>query len=125
MGQQRIGHTAVESQNGLALATSIASMLNLGFLLAGLNHKLKGLPWGRLLPSLARTFGFSILMGAVVWWLAGPMIPDASASILSRTAGLLAVVAAGGAFYLGLAWVFNSRELSGVLAELKKRKSEA
>lgn len=111
------------AQNGLALATSVASMLNLVILVVGINHRLAGLPWRRLLPSILRTIGISGLMGVIVWAIAGTILPVASPSMVHRAAGLLSVIVAGGAVYLGLSWLLNSRELAGVLAELKSSKS--
>jgi putative peptidoglycan lipid II flippase len=111
------------AQNGLALATSIASMLNLTILVFGITLKLEGLPWRRLLQSMLRTVAVSCLMGVGVWALAETVLPVSGPSVFYRAAGLISVVAVGMLIYLGLSWMLNSRELAGVMAELKKTKA--
>ena len=111
------------AQNGLALATSIASMLNLVLLIVGIDSKLQGLNWRKMLPSFIKTVCISGLMGLFVWAVAGPVLPPMNRPVPVRAAGLLAVIAAGAAVYFGLSRLLNSRELAGVLSELHKRKS--
>ena len=109
------------AHNGLALSTSIASMLNLAILVIGINSKLNGLPWKRLLPSMVRTISISALMGLFVWAISDPMLTNMDQSIVWSALGLILVVTAGAVFYLGLSWLLNSPELSGVLSEIRKR----
>lgn len=113
------------AQNGLALATSVASMVNLAILVFGINARLEGLPWRRLLPAIVRTMCISALMGLFVWALAAAILPVSSPSIFLKAAGLLTVVAAGAVVYLGLSWLLDSRELAGLLEEFHKRKSRS
>ena len=110
------------AHNGLALATSIASMLNLAILVVGINTRLEGLPWKRLLPSMLRTICVSGLMGIVVWLTAGAMLTDSNLSIIRSAVELMTVVAVGAFFYMGVCWLLKSPELSGVVAEIRKRK---
>jgi putative peptidoglycan lipid II flippase len=110
------------AHSGLALATSIAAMLNLVILVVGINARLDGLPWRRLLPSILRTVFISALMGIFVWAVAGAVLVDSHQSVILGTLSLIAVVSAGAFFYFGLSWLMNSRELSGVVAEIRKRK---
>ena len=109
------------AHNGLALATSIASMLNLAILVIGINSRLDGLPWKRLLPSMVRTISISGLMGLFVWAISGRVLTHADHSIAWNAIGLIGVVAAGTVFYLGLSWLLKCPELSGVFAEIRKR----
>jgi len=106
------------SEFGLALATTIASFVNAGLLLAAFRARL-ALPRGRrLLTGVAPAFVLTLLMSAVVWavdrGLAGhlrPGLPDVSL----RVAGS---IAAGLAVYLGLAGRFcpdEWREIRGLL----------
>lgn len=110
------------AHNGLALATSVASMLNLAILVVGIDAKLGGLPWERLLPSILRTIGISGLMGFFVWAIGAIILTDSDQSVTRSAIGLTAVVAAGAAFYIGVSWLLNSRELAGVVTEIRKRK---
>jgi putative peptidoglycan lipid II flippase len=112
------------SHNGLALSTSIASMLNLAILVVGINARLEGLPWKRLLPSILRTVCVSGLMGIVVWFTAEAILTESDPSIIRSAVELITVVAIGASFYMGVCWLLRSPELSGVVAEIRKRKQE-
>ena len=109
------------AHNGLALATSIASMLNLAILVIGINSKLNGLPWKRLLSSMVRSISISGLMGLFVWAISDSVLTHTNHSIVWNALGLIVVVIAGSVFYLGLSWLLKSPELSGVFAEIRKR----
>ena len=60
---------------GLALATSLASMLNLGLLVRALREKLGVLEWKSITESVCKTLLCSAVMGVVVWALAFIIIP--------------------------------------------------
>jgi putative peptidoglycan lipid II flippase len=112
------------AHSGLALATSIAAMLNLVILVIGINARLDGLPWKKLLPSLLRTLLVSAVMGIFIRTIAGVILVDSHRSVVLSAMSLIAVVSAGAVFYFGLSWLMNSRELSGVIAEMRKRRQK-
>jgi putative peptidoglycan lipid II flippase len=57
------------AHGGLALATSLASMLNLGLLTVMLRKKIGRMDGRRILTSLLKIVPASIAMGAIGWWI--------------------------------------------------------
>jgi putative peptidoglycan lipid II flippase len=88
---------------GLALASSLAAMLNVYWLYAGLRRNGTYVPapgWGRFGVQLGVS---SLLMGLVVWWLCGLFDAQFSGGWLDRAWSLTAVVTAGmAAYFAGL-----------------------
>lgn len=105
---------------GLALATSLASILNLALLVLALRKKLGALGWRGIAQSALKTMGSAVVMGAVVWVAAKVLIPAQGASFLALVAGVMACVAAGLAIFWGCSYGVKSPELGTMLAEIKK-----
>jgi putative peptidoglycan lipid II flippase len=57
------------AHGGLALATSLASALNLILLVAALRRRLKNAAWGRIGLSIGKSLTCSLMMGGIVWLL--------------------------------------------------------
>jgi putative peptidoglycan lipid II flippase len=105
---------------GLALATSLASILNLALLVLALRKKLGALGWRGIAHSALKTMGSAVVMSAVVWVAAKILIPAQGASFLALVAGVMACVAAGLAIFWGCSYGVRSPELGTMLAEIKK-----
>ncbi len=118
LGMGALGHV------GIALATAAASTVQLGVLVVALRRLAGPLGAGELLGSLLRTGLASAGAAAVGWWVArgGSWSEGGSAANVVRLG--LAGVAAAGAFLLA-ARVLGMRELTEVLAVVRRRRPEA
>jgi len=101
-------------QGGLALATSLASYLNLVVLYWVFRRRLGGVDEGRLALSVGRTLAAAVGMGLACWWLAGKLNLMEVSSFARLAGGCLGTIALGAAVYLGLAWVLRAEELGEV-----------
>jgi putative peptidoglycan lipid II flippase len=105
---------------GLALATSIASVLNLGLLVHALRKKLGALGWRHIAQSVARTLGSSAIMGIVVWAVARLLIPTEGGSLTEHVVGLFACVIIGLIVFGVCSYIIKSPEFEFAVAEVKK-----
>ncbi|MFQ5662280.1 MAG: murein biosynthesis integral membrane protein MurJ [Terriglobia bacterium] len=99
-------------QGGLALATSLASYLNLGVLYLIFRRRLGAVDEARLGLSLVRTFAATAGMGVVCWFLRGEFNLVEVSSFALLVVGCLATILAGVGVYLGMAWLLRAEELS-------------
>ena len=97
--------------NGLALATSLASALNFGFLVSMLKRRLGTLDWHDMAISTGKTIASSCLMGAVVWHFGGVLIPGESTTIFRLLYGITITIGAGVATYGVSSVLLRSREI--------------
>jgi putative peptidoglycan lipid II flippase len=108
---------------GLALSTSLASVLNLVFIIRALQVKLGHISWGNMVSSLINTFLATVLMSfgvVIVSWL---ILPDANASLILRLSGLFGSIFSGIVLYLIFSILFKSREiqtLSGIIRQMRR-----
>jgi putative peptidoglycan lipid II flippase len=77
------------AHGGLALATSLASILNLGLLVHALRSKLGSLGWSRIMRSTYRALLSAGLMGVVVWGTVFVFIPPEGAEVMELFLGLI------------------------------------
>lgn len=99
-------------QGGLALATSLASYLNLGVLYGVFRHRLGAVDEARLALSFGRTLLAAAGMGAVCWWLNVRLGLGVATGFLGLLAGLAGMIAVGLGCYVLLAWALRASELS-------------
>ncbi len=104
---------------GLALATSLASMLNFGMLIRVLKTRLGALGWKNICFSVLRSFVCAVLMGVVVWALSGRIIPD-EGTFWENLSGLSGSVILGFFLYILFSFLVKSPELKYVLNTFKK-----
>lgn len=107
------------AHNGLALATSIASMLNLLMLIWALRSRLGALNLATVFRSVLKSVFCSAGMGVVVWRVSC-YTAFGSNRFAGLLAGLLAGIAAGIVSYVLLASLVRSRELAGVSTMIKR-----
>ncbi len=105
---------------GLALSTSLASMLNLGLLVHALKAKLGGLEWKSLSQSVIKTVICSIVMGSAVWVTGMYIIPSGGSSISDLFFGLMGSIGTGLILYGAFSFLLKSPELKNVLAMARK-----
>jgi putative peptidoglycan lipid II flippase len=101
---------------GLALATSLASMLNFWLLARALKVKLGLLGWKSITESACKTMAGSFIMGAVVWAIALLIIPSEDKTLISLFFGLMGSIFTGLVFYGFFSFFIRSPELEQVLS---------
>lgn len=107
--------------NGLALANSLASMVNVIVLCVVLRKKIG--------PFLDRSFYLStlkIIISSFVMWgaimLLNAYLPwDANASFSVRLTYLIAAIAIGAATYFACAYLLRAPEIHGIIRQMKRR----
>lgn len=101
--------------NGLALALSLASALNLGLLTIALRKRLGALGWRRIAISIGKSGVCAALMGCVVWVIAQRVIPPVQDHWFRALAGLFVCLFAGIVVFMGLAYIVKAPELKAVM----------
>jgi putative peptidoglycan lipid II flippase len=106
---------------GLALATSIATAVNVGMLWVILVKRVGKILDREFFLSLGRTALASLIMWGVIL-LCGVILPwDVSGPFDGRLGHLVLSVAAGGAAFFGAAFLLGSTEITVALADLRRR----
>ncbi len=103
------------AHGGLALATSLASMLNLGLLVHALWDRIGASRWRRIGRSIARSTVCACIMGAVIW--GGLLFFKISVVKLGTTEILVDTgicIICGIALYVGFSWLVKSPELEQI-----------
>jgi putative peptidoglycan lipid II flippase len=108
------------AHSGLALATSLASMLNLGLLLGALRIRLGFLGWKSIALSVCRSLLCSVIMGIAVRMAAFFMVPDKNSTLPGLLGGVVGSIAVGLCIYGAGSYMIKSPELSRVLVEAGK-----
>jgi putative peptidoglycan lipid II flippase len=108
------------AHGGLALATSLASILNLGLLVHALRAKLGSLGWRSILRSAYRTLLNAGFMGVVVWGTVFVFIPPEGGAVMELLLGLIGCIFTGLIVYGTCSYLMKSPELLSVVAEVKK-----
>ncbi|MGD8882555.1 MAG: lipid II flippase MurJ, partial [Desulfobacterales bacterium] len=105
---------------GLALATSLASFLNLGLLVHALHSKLGYLGWRSIIQSACKTLLSAGLMGIAVWGAVFVFIPPEGGAVLDLLLGLIGSILTGLIIFGTCSYLIKSPELLSVIAEVKK-----
>lgn len=106
---------------GLALATSLASAVNLALLVFMIRRQLGTVGGFAIAASIMRSFFCALVMGICVHILAIYVFRSYNGPSLSMLSGLALCIAAGIAVYVLLSRIMNSPELETVLSLIKKR----
>lgn len=104
---------------GLALALSLASMLNFGLLMGALIRKLGPLKLSGIVESVCKNVICSVIMGITVWFVALYIIPSGTESLFGLIAGLLGSIFTGVAIYAVLSLIFKTPEMKKILTLVK------
>jgi putative peptidoglycan lipid II flippase len=100
---------------GLALANTIAALIEMTLLIVMIRKRLGGLDDRRLVLSAVKTTIASIVMGLAVWGFLGV---TANTGVIIRTVGGMVI---GVGVFFAAAWLLRSEELRGVLGMVKRR----
>ncbi|RJP77868.1 MAG: murein biosynthesis integral membrane protein MurJ [Desulfobacteraceae bacterium] len=111
--------------SGLALATSIASTINLAILVYMLRKKLGSLGWRSIIFSTAKSVIISLIMGMVVWLAAVHAIPPGKGGRMILLIRLFGCIGIGLTSFVGLSMVLKMEELKDVFAILRRKKISA
>tara|TARA_B100001971_G_C18263904_1_gene589833 strand:- start:1435 stop:3003 length:1569 start_codon:yes stop_codon:yes gene_type:complete len=105
---------------GLALSTSLASMLNLVLLIRALRVTLGSLELKNIKESVCKTLVSSAMMGAVVWAVSVYMIRSGDETLSSLLVGLMGSIIIGFLFYGAFSFLIKSPELKKVWVAVTK-----
>jgi putative peptidoglycan lipid II flippase len=108
------------AHGGLALATSLASILNLALLIGALKTKLGSLGWRSIARSVGRTLLSSIAMGGAVWGFRPVFFPVENPTLAGLLGGVAGSITIGICIYGGISYVLKSPELHIVVVEVRK-----
>ncbi len=101
---------------GLALSTSLASMINLGLLVRALCSKIGSLGWKTVLFSVSKTVLCSMIMGVVIWAFNTMIIPSGCKTGSCLFLSITGCILIGSILYCGCSFLLKSRELGQILA---------
>jgi putative peptidoglycan lipid II flippase len=105
---------------GLALSTSLASVLNLIFLVRALQMKLGHVNWENTALSLRNTVTGTIVMSFGVVVVSRLIIPTSNVSLILRLSGLLGCIFVGIVIYLIFSILLKSREIQMLLGAIRQ-----
>ncbi len=105
---------------GLAMATSLASMLNLVLLLGALRTRLGALGGKSIALSVCRSLSCSVVMGIGIRMAALVMVPDKNSTLTGLIAGVTGSIVIGLCIYGAASYIIKSPELNRVLVEARR-----
>jgi putative peptidoglycan lipid II flippase len=106
---------------GLALATSLSAMLNLGLLTKRLRKKIGRMDGRRILASLVKIVPSSLVMGAIGWWVSRNPMWDSPGNTLVKIEWLGGGMAVSVLFYIVAMWALRSEELAFLWGMVKRK----
>lgn len=106
--------------NGLALATSLASMINLAFLMVCLRKKLGLLGITQLAGSCLKTLISAVVMSCVVYGLGTVLFKGGDHHFIGLFFGLMICISGGVVVFAAASFILKSPELHKVLALIGK-----
>jgi putative peptidoglycan lipid II flippase len=114
------------AHGGLALATSLASMLNIGLLTIQLRKKIGRIDARRILTSLLKIVPASVAMGVIGWRVSRNPVWDLSGNTLYKIGLLGGGMVASVLFYIVTMWILRSEELKFIWGMVRgKRQYDA
>ncbi|MFH1886847.1 MAG: murein biosynthesis integral membrane protein MurJ [Pseudomonadota bacterium] len=109
---------------GLALATTLASILNLAILMGLLRRRLGTMQGRVILASVSRSLAASAVMGLAIYLGVRQVVPDLHVPFLRLSLGVGGLILLGVAVFAASARVLGMRELSYAFAMVRKRRSK-
>ncbi len=118
----------MKQETGIALSTSLTSLVNISVLLWIFRGRYPSLDVGRLLWSFVRCTGLASVMGFAVYLTLVPFRFPAAGSLLYvigyRTVVVLSAVFVGAVFYLGFSYLLRVPEVTLFLSRVFEDRSE-
>ncbi|MFP4194409.1 MAG: murein biosynthesis integral membrane protein MurJ [Desulfobacterales bacterium] len=108
------------THGGLALATSLGSMINFFLLAAVLQKRMGEIYWKKIVVSVARTVLSSIIMGGMLLWWHRMFPPDYAGGALGLLANVFAAILGGVTVYAACAAFFQRDELKSLMSMVKR-----
>jgi putative peptidoglycan lipid II flippase len=110
------------AHGGLALATSLAAVVNLGLLTVKLRKKIGRMDGRRILRSLIRIVPTSAVMGLISWWISTDAVWRSSGVTLYKIELLAGGIAGSAVFYFVAMWLLKSEEMTFLRGMMKRGK---
>ncbi len=110
------------AHGGLALATSLAAMVNVSLLTLQLRKKIGRIDAKRILRSLMKIIPASMVMGLIGWWISSSPIWDHRGNNLHKVELLVVGVLASVCFYIAAMRIMRSEELEFIWAMIKRKR---
>lgn len=110
------------AHGGLALATSLASMLNITLLTVLLRRKIGRIDASRIFASLLKVVPSSIAMGVIGWLVSRNPIWEGPGHSLYKAELLGGGMVASALFYITAMWVLKSEELRFLWGMVRRKK---
>jgi putative peptidoglycan lipid II flippase len=110
------------AHGGLALANSLASMLNVSLLTIQLREKIGRIDARRIVNSLLKIVPASVAMGVIGWWVSRNPVWDMKGGSLYKAELLGGAMVASALFYGVAMWAMRSEELTFLWGMVKKRR---
>ena len=110
------------AHGGLALATSIAAMVNLGFLTVRLRRRIGRMDGKRILRSLLKIIPTSAIMGVAGWWVSRDPVWGSTGDVVYKIKLLSGGIGVSVLFYFVAMWALRSEELTFLWGMVKKKK---
>lgn len=108
--------------NGLALATSIAGIISIGYLIFGLNKRIGKIEYRNVLNCFVKSLIASLIMGIIVYTVNGFLI--SSSGFINQVIQLLGLVVIGGLTYFVAISLMRVDEISWFMRQIKNRKKK-
>jgi putative peptidoglycan lipid II flippase len=110
------------AHGGLALATSIAAIVNISLLTVQLRKKIGRIDASRILRSLVRIIPASVAMGAIGWRVSRNPLWDHRGYTLHKLELLGGGMIVSVCFYILAMWIMKSEELKFIWGMVKRRR---
>ena len=111
------------AHGGLALATSLASMLNISLLTMLLRRKIGRMDGKRIYLSLLRIIPASLAMGAIGWWVSKQPLWELTGHTMFKVELLGGGMAVSVLFYILAMWMLKSEELTFLWGIVRRKSS--
>ncbi len=108
------------NHGGLALATSLAAILNISLLTIQLRKKIGRMDGRRILMSLLRTVPASLAMGVIGWWVGKQPVWGLTGNTLYKAGLLGGGIVVSALFYVIAMWILRSEELTFMWGMVRK-----
>lgn len=110
------------AHGGLALAASLAAMVNIGLLTVQLRKKIGRMDGKRILTSLLKIVPASVAVGVIGWWVSRQPLWELSGHTLFKAGLLGGGMAVSVLFYVIVMWILRSEELKFIWEMVKKKR---
>jgi len=110
------------AHGGLALATSLAAMLNISLLTWQLRKKIGRMDGRRIFESLMKIIPTSLAMGVIGWWVSINPVWDKGGNTLVKAQLLGGGIAGSMTFYLVAMCILRSEELKFMWEMVRKKR---